>query len=82
VYQVLAIALGNTGGSPIDVSVQIGDVPLIVTAVTPGGQATSSELGAIFPLRLSKGNALKFSVVTGTGSDLNAIVSYNKTVQN
>jgi len=30
---------------------------------------------------LSKGNALKFEVVTGTGSDLNAIVQYNKTVQ-
>ena len=82
VYQVLAIALANTGGAPIEVSVQIGDIPLIVTAVAPGGQVTSSELGAIFPLRLSKGNALKFSVVTGTGTDLNAIVSYNKTMQN
>ena len=81
VYQILAVALGNTGGAPIEVSVKIGDLPLIVTAVAPGGTTTSSELGAIFPIMLSKGNALKFEVVTGTGSDLNAIVQYNKTVQ-
>jgi hypothetical protein len=78
---ILAVSLGNTGGAPIEVSVKLGDLPLIVTAVAPGGTTTSSELGAIFPISLSKGNALKFEVVTGTGSDLNAIVQYNKTVQ-
>lgn len=82
VYQILGCSLGNTGGAPIEVSVQIGDLPLIVTAVPPGGSVTSSELGAIFPIMLSKGNAFKFQVVTGTGSDLNAIVQYNKTIQN
>ena len=82
VFAILAIALGNTGGAPIEVSVQIGDLPLINTAVPPGGTATSSELGAIFPLMLSKGNALKFQVTSGTGSDLDAVVQYNKTVQN
>lgn len=82
VFQVLAIALGNTGGAPIEVSVNIGDLPLIVTAVPPGGTVTSSELGALFPIALSKGNALKFQVVTGTGTDLDAIVQYNKTIQN
>lgn len=82
VYAILGVSLGNTGGAPIEVSLNIGDLPLIVTAVPPGGSVTSSELGAIFPIMLSKGNALKFQVVTGTGSDLNAIVQYNKTVQN
>lgn len=81
VYAILGVALGNGGGGPIEVSVKLGDLPLIVTAVAPGGTTTSSELGAIFPIMLSKGNALKFEVVTGTGSDLNAIVQYNKTVQ-
>jgi hypothetical protein len=78
VIAILAVALANTGGAPIEVSVKLGDLPLITTAVAPGGTTTSSELGAIFPINLSKGNALKFEVVTGTGSDLNAIVQYNK----
>lgn len=82
VIQILAVSLGNTGGAPIEVSLNIGDLPLIVTAVPPSGTVTSSELGALFPIALSKGNALKFQVVTGTGSDLNAIVQYNKTIQN
>lgn len=81
VISILGVALGNNGGSPIEVAVKLGDLPLIVTAVAPGGTTTSSELGAIFPIHLSKGNALKFEVVTGTGTDLNAIVQYNKTVQ-
>lgn len=81
VYAILAVSLANGGGAPIEVAVKLGDVVLIQTAVAPSVTTTSSELGAIFPIMLSKGNALKFSVVTGTGSDLSAKVQYNKTVQ-
>jgi len=81
VFQVLAINLANSGGAPVEVSVRIGDVTLIALAVPPTG-TTSNELGAIFPILLSKGNALKFVVTSGTATDFSASIAYNKTVQN
>ena len=82
VFQILGVALQNVGADLIEVQVQIGDLPLVKTPVDAGTVVTSSELGSLFPLELSKGNALKFSVTAGTGGDLDAIVQYNKTVQN
>lgn len=81
VYQVLAISLANAGGAPVEVDVKIGDVKLIGLAVPPG-TIGSDQLGAIFPLILSKGNALKFSVTSGTATDFTASLQYNKTMQN
>ena len=77
IINVLAISLGNSGGAPVEVSVRLGDLPIVNLAVPPTG-ATSSELGAIFPLVLSKGNALKFVVTSGTASDFSAKVATNK----
>lgn len=82
VFQVIGVALQNNGADLIEVQVQVGDLPLVKVPCDAGAVVTSSELGAFFPLMLSKGNALKFQVVAGTGSDLDAIVQYNKTVQN
>ena len=76
VIDVVAISLANAGGAPIEVSVRLGDLQLINLAVAPAG-ATSSELGAIFPLTLSKGLALKFVVTSGTASDFSAKVAYS-----
>jgi len=82
VFQVQAVGLGNQGADTIEVMLSIGDAPLVKTPVDPGTDVTTTELGAFFPIMLSKGNALKFTVTQGTGSDLDAVVSYNKTVQN
>lgn len=76
VIDVVAISLANAGGAPVEVSVRLGDLQLINLAVAPTG-ATSSELGAIFPLTLSKGLALKFVVTSGTASDFSAKVAYS-----
>lgn len=76
VIDVIAISLANAGAGPVEVSVRIGDLPIVNTAVAPNG-VTSSELGAIFPLTLSKGNALKFVVTSGTSADFSAKIAYN-----
>ena len=75
VLDVVAISLANGGGAPIEVSVRLGDLPIINIAVPPTG-VTSSELGAIFPLTLSSTLALKFVVTSGTSADFNAKVAY------
>ena len=75
VIDVVAIALANAGGAPVEVSVRLGDLPLVNIAVPPTG-TTSSELGAIFPLTLSKSLALKFVVTSGTSADFSAKVAY------
>lgn len=76
VIDVVGISCANAGGAPVEVSVRIGDLQLINVAVAPTG-LTSSELGAIFPLTLSKGLALKFVVTSGTASDFSAKVAYS-----
>jgi len=75
VMEIVAISCANSGGAPVSVDVKIGDLVLIAIAVPPTG-TTSSELGAIFPITLSKGLTLKFSVTSGTGADFSAKVAY------
>jgi hypothetical protein len=75
VIDVVAISLSNSGGAPVEVSVRLGDLAIINIAVPPTG-TTSSELGAIFPLTLSKGLALKFVVTSGTSSDFAGKIAY------
>jgi hypothetical protein len=81
-FQVLAIQVTNGGGAPLEVSVTIGDVKFYAAAIPPNTTIGVGDLPAIFPFILSKGNALKFTVTSGTASDLVASVAYNKTVQN
>jgi len=77
VYDVLAVSYSNGGGAPVEVSMRLGDLAIVNLAVPPTG-TTSSELGALFPITLSKGNALKFVVTSGTSSDFTAKIAYNK----
>ena len=76
VVDVTAISVGNSGAGPIEFTLSIGDLPLISSAAPPNGVVSSTDLGAIFPLTLSKGIALKFTVVTGTASDFSAKIAY------
>jgi len=75
VLEVVAISMANAGGAPINISIQLGDLVLFVGAIPPTG-TSSSELGSLFPLTLSKGLTLKFIVTGGTGSDFSAKVAY------
>ena len=75
VLEVVAISMANGGGVPVEVSVRLGDLVIISVPVPPTG-VTSSELGAIFPMTLSKGLSLKFVVTSGTASDFSAKVAY------
>ena len=76
VINVIGISFANGGGAPIEVSMRIGDLPLLNLAVAPTG-ATSSEIMPARELILSKGNALKFVVTSGTSADFTAKVAYN-----
>jgi hypothetical protein len=76
VMDIVAIDMANAGGAPLEVTISIGDVAVIMTAIPPNGGVTSSELGSIFPLTLSKGLSLKFTVNTGTESDFSARVAH------
>lgn len=73
---VVAISMANSGGAPVTVDIRLGDLNIISIAVPPTG-TTSSELGALFPLTLSKGLALKFVVTSGTAGDFSAKVAYS-----
>jgi len=75
VIEVVGLSMANAGGAPINISVQLGDMVLFVGVIPPTG-TPSSELGALFPLTLSKGLTLKFIVTGGTGSDFSAKVAY------
>jgi len=76
VMEIVAVALGNTSGSDaIEVRMSIGDLPLGVFPVPPTESVSLAQNG-IFPLTLSKGLALKFVVVTGTGSDFEGSAAY------
>ena len=77
VLDVVAISCANAGGSGvIEFTVSIGDLVLLSSAIGPSSTFSSSELGAIFPLTLSKGLTLKFNVIAGTASDFSAKVAY------
>jgi len=79
VIEVVAISMGNAGGAPITISIQLGDLVLFGGAIPPTG-TNSSELGGILPLTLSKGLSLKFIVTGGTSSDFSAKVAYTQSV--
>lgn len=82
-FQVLAVDVTNGGGvAPIELTISISNVKLYAGVVPPNQSIGTADLPAIFPLILSKGNPLKFTVTGGTASDLSARVAYNKTVQN
>ena len=82
-YQVLAIQVANGGGAaPLEVSITVSDVKIYAGAIAPNQTIGVGDLPALFPFILSKGNALKFTVTSGTASDMSAKVAYNKTVQN
>jgi len=75
VLDVVAISCANSGIAPVEITIGVGDLVVFAGAVPPAG-LTSSEIGAIFPLTLSKGLSLKFVVTSGTGSDFSAKVAY------
>lgn len=75
IIEIVAMSLSNSGGAPVEVQIQLGDVILQKIAVAPIG-VTSSELSDFFPLTLSSGLSLKFVVISGTASDFAAEVAY------
>lgn len=82
-FQILAIQVANGGGlNPLEVSITIGDVQLFGGALAPNQTIGISDMNLNLPFILSKGNALKFIVTSGTPTDMSAKVAYNKTVQN
>jgi hypothetical protein len=81
-YNVLAISATNGGGAaPLEVEITISDVKMYAGAIPPNQTIGLGDLPAIFPFTLVKGNALKFTVTSGTATDLTAKVAYNKTCQ-
>ncbi len=81
VIDVIAISCANAGaGAPIEFELRLGDLPVFGMAIAPSGTVKSSDFGAIFPLTLSKGNALKFVVTSGTSGDFSAKIAYNQRV--
>lgn len=76
VLELVGISAANAGGAPITVSIRIGDVVLINSVVDPVNGLTTSDLGALFPITLSKGLSLKFVVTGGTSADFSAKVAY------
>jgi len=76
VMDVVAIDMANAGGNPLEVTVSIGDLAVFSTSIPPNGGVTSSELGSLFPLTLSKGLSVKFTVTNGTVSDFSARVAH------
>ena len=77
VLDIVAISCANSGGAPVTVSIQIGEVILKSAIVDPVNGLSSTDIGSIFPITLSKGLNLKFVVTAGTGSDFSAKVAYS-----
>jgi hypothetical protein len=77
VIDITALSVANAGaGAPIEFQLRIGDLPIFGAPIPPSQTVTSSEFGAIFPLTLSKGLALKFVVTSGTSSDFSGKIAY------
>ena len=76
IIDIVGVSMANAGGVPVEVQVKLGDLVLFAGAIAPNGTTTSTEIGAIFPLTLSKGISLKFGVTSGTASDFSAKVAY------
>jgi len=75
VIEIVAVSMANAGGAPINISLQLGDLVLFAGAIPPTG-TSSSELGSLLPMTLSKGLTFKFVVTGGTPSDFSAKVAY------
>jgi hypothetical protein len=75
VLEVVAISCANAGVGPLEITIGIGDLIVYAGAVPPTG-LSSSEIGAVFPMTLSKGLSLKFVVTSGTAADFSAKVAY------
>ena len=75
VLDVVAISCANSGIAPLEITIGVGDLIVYAGAVPPTG-LTSSEIGAVFPMTLSKGLSLKFVVTSGTAADFSAKVAY------
>ena len=77
VIEIVAVSTSNAGGGLIEYTVSIGDVALINTAIPPSSGSTATDiLGAIYPLVLSNGLSLKFTVTNGTADDFSAQIAY------
>ena len=76
VLEIVGVSCANAGAAPVTISIRLGDLVLINGVVDPTNGLTSSDLGALLPMTLSKGLALKFVVTSGTASDFSAKVAY------
>ena len=76
VLEIVGISCANAGGAPITISIRLGDLVLINGVVDPTNGLTSSDLGSLLPMTLSKGLSLKFVVTSGTSGDFSAKVAY------
>jgi hypothetical protein len=76
VLEIVGVSCANGGGAPITISIRLGDLVLINGVVDPTNGLTSSDLGSLLPMTLSKGLALKFVVTSGTAGDFSAKVAY------
>jgi hypothetical protein len=74
VVDIVAISCENAGVGALEITIGVGDLIIYAGAIPPTG-LTSSEIGAVFPLTLSKGLALKFTVTTGTPADFSAKIA-------
>ncbi len=75
VLEIVAVSMANAGGAPIECNIQLGDLVLQSVAIPPTGTSTS-ELGNLFPMTLSKGLTFKFVVTSGSSDDFSAKVAY------
>ena len=76
VLEIVGVSCANGGGAPITISIRLGDLVLINGVVDPTNGLTSSDLGSLLPMTLSKGLSLKFVVTSGTSGDFSAKVAY------
>ncbi len=76
VLEIVGVSCANGGGAPITISIRLGDLVLINGVVDPTNGLTSSDLGSLLPMTLSKGLALKFVVTSGTAGDFSAKFAY------
>ena len=76
VLELVGISCANAGGVPIGISIRLGDCVLINTIVDPTNGLSTSDLGSLLPMSLSKGLSLKFVVTSGTAGDFSAKVAY------
>ena len=76
VIEIVGISASNSGGVPIQLRLQLGDLILANVVVDPINGLTTNDISGLFPMTLSKGITLKFVVTSGTSSDFSAKVAY------